>query len=298
MSDVRIFASCHNHSNFSDAEYSPETLARMAWNMGHGGIILTDHDTAKGYPFIKAECERRGMKTMMGCEFSTSNEHGGAHLCGFDFDPEHPEMRELLRKGSSIQTRRSELLFKWGQERGSLRDGITWQDVLDDHPHNDYICNNQVFDSMLKRGIYIKEEYDNVFLKPNFSYRLGYEDKIRDIIGYGYKDIITEDVVRIIKAAGGVPVIAHPHNKGHLVDYYINMGVMGFETRHSMLTPEEHDFYEKVCEENKLYKMGGADHENILGGLLTFPDPIYDCPYEHSGVTEEDFMTLYERRLG
>ena len=50
--DVKVFASCHNHSNFSDAEYSPETLARMAWNMGHGGIILTDHDTAKGYPFI------------------------------------------------------------------------------------------------------------------------------------------------------------------------------------------------------------------------------------------------------
>ena len=63
-------------------------------------------------------------------------------------------------------------------------------------------------------------------------------------------------------------------------------------------TPEEHNFYEKVCEEHKLYKMGGADHENILGGLLTFPDPVYDCPYEHSGVTEEDFMTLYERRLG
>ena len=298
MSDVRIFASCHNHSNFSDAEYSPETLARMAWNMGHGGIILTDHDTAKGYPFIKAECDKRGMKTMMGCEFSTYNQHGGAHLCGFDFDSEHPEMRELLRKGSSIQTKRSELLFKWGQERGTLRDGITWQDVLDDHPYNDYICNNQVFESMLKRGIYIKAEYDDVFLKPNFSYRLGYEDKIREIVGYSYKDIITEDVVRIIKAAGGVPVIAHPHNNGHLVDYYINMGVMGFETRHSMLTPEEHDFYEKVCDEHKLYKMGGADHENILGGLLTFPDPIYDCPYEHSGVTEEDFMTLYERRLG
>lgn len=238
------------------------------------------------------------MKTMLGCEFSTFNKHGAAHLCGFDFDPEYPEMRELLHKGSSIQTKRSELLFEWGLERGTLRGGITWQDVLDDHPYNDYICNNQVFDSMVRRGIYTNSEYDDVFLKPNFSYRLGYEDKISEIIGYGYKDIITEEVVRIIKAAGGVPVIAHPHNKGHLVDYYINMGVMGFETRHSLLTSEEHSFFERVCEEKGLYKMGGADHESILGGLLAFNSSSYDCPYEHSGVTEEDFMTIYERRLG
>lgn len=298
MSDVKIFASCHNHSCFSDADYTPETLARMAWNMGHGGIILTDHDTVKGYPFIKAECEKRGMKTMIGCEFTTYHNGRGVHLCGFDFDPEHPEIKEILRKGSHIQTERSRLLFEWGVERGSLRGGITWQDVLDDNPHNNYFCNNQVFVSMLKRGIYIQSEYDDVFLKPNFSYTLGYEDKIREIIGFSYKDIHTDEVINAIKAAGGVPVIAHPHAMGNRAEEYIAMGVMGFETRHSMLTPEEHNFFEKLCEDNKLYKMGGADHESILGGLLTFPDPVYDCPYEHSGVTEEDFMTLYERRLG
>ena len=42
--------------------------------------------------------------------------------------------------------------------------------------------------------------------------------------------------------------------------------------------------------------LSGATY--VLGGLMTFPDPSYDCPYEHSGVTEEDFMTLYERKLG
>ena len=298
MENVRIFASCHNHSTFSDGEYTPEVLARLAHNMGHGGIILTDHDTVNGYPFIKAEAEARGLKTMIGCEFSTYHNDRGVHLCGFDFDSEHPEMKELLKKGSYIQTSRTELLFKWGLERGSLREGITWQDVLDDHPHHSYFCNNEVFASMIKRGIYRYDEYDDVFLKPNFSYRLGYEDKIREIVGISYRDIHTEDVVRIILAAGGVPVIAHPHNSSAMVNDFLNMGVRGFETRHSILTPEEHIFYEELCEENKLYKMGGADHESVLGGLLAFPSPVYDCPYEHSGVTEEDFMTLYERKLG
>lgn len=298
MEQVRIFASCHNHSTYSDGEYTPEVLARIAKNMGHGGIILTDHDTVNGYPFMKEAADKYGLKTMIGCEFSTAYGSKGFHLCGFDFDPEYPEMKKLLDLGSSIQTGRTELLFKWGLERGTLREGITWQDVLDDHPHHNYFCNNEVFDSMLKRGIYRSDEYDDIFLKPNFSYRLGLEGKIYEITGLSYNDVHTDEVIRIVKAAGGVPVIAHPHGKASMVKELIELGVMGFETRHSMLTPEEHLFYEQVCEENGLYKMGGADHENVLGGLLKFPDPSYDCPYEHSGVTEEDFMTLYERRLG
>jgi hypothetical protein len=298
MEQIRIFASCHNHSTYSDGEYTPEVLARIAKNMGHGGIILTDHDTVAGYPFMKAAAEKYGLKTMIGCEFSTCFKGRGFHLCGYDFDPTHPEMAELLRIGSMIQTKRTELLFKWGLERGSLREGITWQDVLDDHPNHTYFCNNEVFASYMKRGIYRYDEYDDVFLMPNFSYSLGYEDKIHEITGISYDDVHTDEVIRIVKAAGGVSVIAHPHNKGQYAKDLIDAGVMGFETRHSMLTPEEHEFYEKLCEEHGLYKMGGSDHEGVLGGLMTFPDPSYDCPYEHSGVTEEDFMTLYERKLG
>ena len=301
--DFRVFASCHNHSTFSDGEWTPETLARTAKCMGHGGIILTDHDTTRGWRRMKAAADKYGLLTMVGCEFSTAElmpdgKLKGCHLLGFGFDPEYPEMKELLAFTSSIQTERSELLFKWGQERGSLRAGITWDDVLADHPEHDYFCNNEVFASFLKRGIYLYSEYDDEFLKPNFSYRLGLEDKIHEITGKSPSDVKTSEVVKIIKAAGGVPVVAHPENVRQYVDAYLDMGVMGFETRHSMLSPEEHLFYEEVCEGHGLYKMGGADHENVLGGLLTFDDEAYVSPYESSGIDKENFMKIYERRLG
>ena len=73
---------------------------------------------------------------------------------------------------------------------------------------------------------------------------------------------------------------------------------MGFETRHSMLDKEARAFYEKVCDEHGLYKMGGADHENVLGGLLSFDNEEYMSDYETSGIDKEAFMTIYERRLG
>ncbi len=48
MKEIKIFASCHNHSTFSDAEYSPEQLVDIAHSLGHGGIIITDHSGILG----------------------------------------------------------------------------------------------------------------------------------------------------------------------------------------------------------------------------------------------------------
>ena len=153
MKDIKIFACCHNHSCFSDAEYSPEKLAELARVLGHGGIILTDHDTVAGTYFMNKSARKLGMKSILGCEFTTYHGNLGVHLLGFDFNPENRKMKELLAYGSSVQTCRTEVLFNWGLERGSLREGITWQDVRDDNPYNDYICNNQVFKTMVKKGI-------------------------------------------------------------------------------------------------------------------------------------------------
>ncbi len=303
MSDFRVFASCHNHSTFSDGEWTPETLARLAKCMGHGGIILTDHNTVRGWPRMKAAADKYGLLTMVGCEFDTAERMPdgvlkGCHLLGFDFDPEYPEMHNFLAYTSSIATERCEQLFKWGQERGTLRGGITWEDVLADHPEHDYICNNTVFQSFLKRGIYLYSEYETEFWKPNFSYRLGLEDKIHEITGKSYTQISTAKTIKLIKAAGGVPVLAHPSYTQAYTDEYVKMGVMGFETRHALLSPEQHVFYEELCEKLGLYKMGGADHENVLGGLLSFPDERYMSDYEMSGIDRDNFMKIYERRLG
>ena len=302
MKDIKIFASCHNHSCYSDAQYSPEKLAELARGLGHGGIILTDHDTVKGTYFMDKAARRLGMKSILGCEFTTYYKGRGIHLLGFDFNPDNKRMNELLTYCSSVQTKRSEVLFKWGLERGTLRGGITWQDVRGDHPYNDYLCCDQVFQTMVKRGIYTEDEY-NEFRTPNFSYNLGLEDKVYEVTGKSYKNINTADVVKTIIEAGGVPVVAHPHGLEDYVRDFLNMGVMGFETRHGDLWEGthgvcgEHEFFEEVCDAHGLYKMGGSDHSGILGGNLHLGKE-FNIPECHTGISEEDFMNIYERRLG
>jgi len=303
MNDFKVFASCHNHSTYSDGEYTPEVLARIAKNLGHGGIILTDHDTVQGYPFMKAACEKYGLKTMIGAEFTTyhtmrvDGRTRGIHLLGFGFDPEHEALRDFIPYAASMQTDRSRILFQFAKESGKMRGGVEWEDVLADHPNHNYFCNNEVFASFMKRGIYRYDEYDD-FVKEFFSYRdTEREARVHEITGKSYADIETADVIQRIKAAGGVPVIAHPKGYEKYVPELLEIGAMGFETRHSMINEEARKFFEAVCDEHKLYKMGGADHENVLGGLLGFGDE-YSSPYESSGIDEECFNAIYERVLG
>ena len=77
-----LFASCHNHSTFSDGVYTPERLVALAKGLGHGGIILTDHDTVRGTYFLQKEARKQGLLSLLGCEFSTLHKGVGVHLLG------------------------------------------------------------------------------------------------------------------------------------------------------------------------------------------------------------------------
>ena len=291
------FANCHNHSLFSDGVYTPEHLVALAKQVGHRAIALTDHDTVRGNYFLNKAARRAGLLSLMGCEFTTVGFGKGFHLVGFDFNPEHAGMKRLLARVSNRQTVRSRLLFEWGLERGSLRPGVTWQEVLDFFPDNDYFCNNQVFDCMVAKGIYELMDYNDFFMNNFAAGKLGLNEVLEEALQDPYPDV--EEVVSLIRAAGGVPVIAHPHNREKDVDDLLRIGVMGFETCHPDLTAEEFVYYDRLCEEKGLYKCGGTDHSGVLGGLMEkMPDELHMAGPERGYMTEESFMKLYRRELG
>ena len=137
-----LFANLHNHSVFSDGVWTPEQLADLAVKQGHKAIVLTDHDTAQGTYFMKKAARQRGLYCITGTEFEGEGYGTDFHIIGFDFNTEDKAMRELLDYSSGKQRKRTKVLFDWAIEAGNIS-GITWQDVLDENPYNDYICNNQ-----------------------------------------------------------------------------------------------------------------------------------------------------------
>ena len=101
---MKYYANLHTHSTHSDGKYTPAQLAQMALAEGYGAVAVTDHDTVTGYGELKAECDKLGLETVFGAEFSAPTdlfvrENGfpaDFHIMGFHFDPEYPAMQEYL----------------------------------------------------------------------------------------------------------------------------------------------------------------------------------------------------------
>jgi predicted metal-dependent phosphoesterase TrpH len=67
--------------------------------------------------------------------------------------------------------------------------------------------------------------------------------------------------VDIIKAAGGIPVIAHPKSAGddEIVVDLLRYGLAGLEVYHPIHTRDEVTKYLQMAEEYKAYVTGGTD---------------------------------------
>ena len=289
-----MFANCHLHSTYSDGVYSPRELIALAKQVGHRAVVLTDHDTVKGIHQMEKEARRAGLLSMLGCEFIVKGLGTGFHLLGYDFDAESSAMRELIERTSSRHRERCRLLFEQGLRNGTLRAGITWQDVLNASPDNDFFYYTQVFALMEAKGIYRHEEYPQ-FIEDTFSPPKELEPQIEAEIGFFTPD--PEEVIHTILKADGIPVIAHPHNKQEYIDDLLKMGLRGIEVYHPSILPEERVYYDALCEEKGLYKLGGTDHASILGGFADL-FPKKDRPVDCGFIGEEDFMKLYTRALG
>lgn len=288
-----LFSNAHNHSTFSDGIYTPEEIAVMAKALGYRAVVLTDHDTVQGTYFMQKAARKVGLMTLLGCEFTTVEWGEGFHLLGFDFNPDEPGIRKLLEHGAKKHRLRAQLLLKWAQEKGRCT-GITWQEVCEEYPYNDFIANNHIFNLLVKKGIMKPEEYFS-FFDPDFKWTEESEQRIMaEIRMY---EPSTKDVIKAIIQAGGVPVLAHPHDQLQYIPGLIEAGLMGVEANHPSLTDEEIRKLHFLADEKGLYKTGGTDHSGALGGYDEM-NPALACELGRNSQSEKDFMDLYERKLG
>lgn len=288
------FANTHMHSTFSDGVYTPEKLVELGKEIGHKAMLLTDHDTISGQHVFHKAARKAGILTMTATELGCTCSFGRCHLVCVDFNTENEGVRQLLKYTSSCSTKYTHYMFEKAVLEKTIREGITWQDVLDANPGKDYLVNNHIFDVCKQKGIYKQEEYREFY---NAVFDIPKDVKYGLMKELGCELPSIEETIDIILKADGVPIIAHPTEKGRYffkeeTENFIKMGVKGFEVSFPSSTKEQRDFYTAVCDEKGLYKLGGTDHSGTLGGYVDHP-----CNVEDGYTTEENFMKLYKREL-
>ncbi len=291
---IKMYANLHNHTTHSDGVFTPEELVKVAKDEGYNAVAATDHDTITAYPEMKAACDKYGMETVFGCEFSVRCDRykhlfPDYHLIGFDFDPEHTEMKDYLKKRSDDETSKTIYLFESAQRDGLLTQKISWQDVLDYNPGITWLCNDHVRAAMEKMELVTNTEWPRYF-DTCFSasrQRAVDADKNKSV---HHRFMQVEELIDLIHDAGGIAVLAHPGEKPHQMETIpdlVKCGIDGIEVWHpdnfracAIRQPLEYAL------KYGLYISGGADHSGLCGGQYKF----YAHPEEQSFYFEEQIL--------
>ena len=294
---MEFYANLHMHTTHSDGVYTPEEIVRVAKAEGYSALAISDHDTATGYPRFKAACEKEGIEPLFAVEFSVYSEAKSKsyHIVAFSFDPTYPPMAEYLAAMGKRQTDNTKSCFDEAVATGGLT-GITWEEVEAYNEGVIWLCNNHVFAAMKAKGLVKEEDYMDFFLTHFQKQRGKYPPTIK------FKT--PEELVALVKAAGGFCVVAHPHNQLDDIDYLIELGIEGMEVWHPDLTEEEKVRAHKIALEKGLFISGGCDHSGLCGGLYSsyHTEEELKASYhyipEHSvGTTEEYFRELQNHKL-
>lgn len=290
---MKKYANLHSHSTHSDGVYSPAELVKIAKDEGYSALSITDHDVATAYPELKAACDELGMECLLGCEFTGCSEEFNFtfHITAYGFDPEYPEMKEYLEKCSETTAHNTRVLFERGREDGLISKEVTWDDVLEYNKGITWLCNDHVFRTYKARGLMTDLEYDNFF-------KTVYGDRRREVPNLHEKLPLSE-LLDLIKRAGGIAFVAHPHGKLYAIPRLAELGISGLEVWHSNLTNEEIPEALKIARDHRLYVSGGSDHEGLLGGQYQFyehPEKTqFWLPEGYAGTTKEFFDEIKTR---
>ena len=269
----------HTHSSASDGTDSPAELVRNAVAAGLDVVALTDHDGVGGHPEALAELaspELRGsgLTLVTGAELSCVVGDVSMHLLAYLFDPAEPEFareRELVR---TDRFRRAEAMVGRCRELGAP---ITWEQVqriagsgVVGRPH--------VASALVEAGIV--PDVDAAFTADWLA-----NGGRADVRKHEFDPF---EAVRLVRAAGGVPVFAHPAavKRGRTVSEQViadltAAGLGGIEVDHTDHDPETRVRLRGLAADLGILTTGSSDYHGSrksvrLGANTTAPE-VYEA---------------------
>jgi predicted metal-dependent phosphoesterase TrpH len=270
----------HTHSTASDGTNTITENVALALERGLAGIAITDHDTTAGYGEAAGAAEGTGLLIVPGIEFSAEYDGASLHVLAYWVDPADPALVEELQRLTDTRFRRGELMVEKLQALG--------YDISFERVHaiagDDLIARPHIAQAMVEAGIVPteKEAFDR-FISD-------------DGVAYVPKHALDPmDALRLIGAAGGVCVLAHPamwkNNRAvpdDLIEGMAAAGMGGLEVDHPDHDEAQRAHYRALAARLDLVPTGASDcHGARYGyrlGCETTPVELVDELWRRAGA--------------
>lgn len=306
----------HCHTTASDGSLSPTAIVERAYSRGLNVLAITDHDLVAGIEeaiaaaakgnallldndvnapqesFIKSNAEilkvvngtlertavERILTILPGVEFSTTWNDEQIHVVGLFIDINHSRMLQLIQNRKIARKERALAISAKLERLGVAR------------PYERCVALAQEGANITRgnfaRLIYADGKAHSVDDAFNRYLRRGQAAYVQTTWGS------IDEVVEVIKEAGGVAILAHPRRYRisnqrlrRLINDFKNCGGEAMEVSSAQQKPHDREYLTKLCEQYDLLASLGSDFHGEggfrdLGQNLDLPEnltPVWTC---------------------
>ena len=265
------YGNLHLHSVYSDSQLTPHQLVLIGKSLGYRALALTDHWSDAGVDEFFDFAKEEGIDAISGVEFDNSDLGASIHITALDFDRDDPRMRAMIKDQCEARTECTRKCFERGVDLGFIQ-GATWDDVMEFSEEGAWICIDHVIRTLRHKKV-LDACGGSAALRQNVF-------KGPEIRAFSPKKPSTA-------------TFAHPHGQIQYLPALLELGLNGIEVCHPELDDAASRLAEEAAAAYKLYRSGGTDHTGAMSGCGgSYAIPVYN------GVTEEEYFTIKERRLG
>ena len=261
----------HTHSAVSDGTETPTQLVQAAVAAGLSTVAITDHDSTAGWQEAFAAASGTGLTVVPGMELSTNYGPASVHMLAYLFDPLDAGIVSETARIRDGRLRRAEKIV----EKIAADYDLTWDDVLAEAQDGTTLGRPHIADALVRKGFVANR---SAAFESILHWQGGYNEK--------YYAPSPLEGVRMIVAAGGVPVLAHPATQGRyrsmddsVVRELVDNGLFGLEVYHRDNTDDGKLWLLALAEEFGLAVTGSSDYHgegkpNRLAENSTAPDVL------------------------
>lgn len=240
----------HAHTTYSDGTLSPRELVQAAAAAKVQALAITDHDTIAGWDeaIATAHTLPQPMEIVPGVELSVTDGARSLHILGFYPDPD--QLRPFLAERLVGRRLRAQRMVAQLTTLGYPIDESLLPSEPGTAPGRPHIAQALVAAGYIKHP---QEAFDRWLGGGKAAY-------------VSYDELSVTDGLAVLKAAGAIPVWAHPYlwHSATMVEAMlpnlVAAGLMGLEVYHPTQTPAQQDRLTGLCRQWDLLKTGGSDY--------------------------------------
>ncbi len=240
------YADLHIHSVHSDGSDTPEKIVTRAAKLGFSCISITDHDICSGINEAVAAGEKYGVEILPGIEISTALGDKSVHILGYMMDTNSPYLKEIYSETRAGRLERMKRMV-------AKMNGLGYS--LDLHELLEFIGDGTVGRGLLGRFLVEKGYFRS--LDAVFEKCLGDDGPVYEPVPV----LSPEDVISLVKKAGGVTSLAHPGSTriDNDIPRLVKAGLGGIEVYNAQHTRDMELRYRELAEQHGLLVTGGSD---------------------------------------